>query len=129
MPKARLKTERPDPLDVHIGRRIRRRRIALKLVPEALASRVGLTAAALERYEAGAQSIAAADLWRVAKALRISMRHFVRGIPKPRPTKRAREADALERRVLKPLMALPPACRTEMVRYVGALARTLSADR
>jgi transcriptional regulator with XRE-family HTH domain len=128
MPGSRAKTRGRDPIDVHVGARLRRRRMTLKLTPRQLARRLGLTAEAVQRYESGEQPIAAADLWRMAKAMGVRMEYFARGLPKPSIPKRVREIDAIAQRVVKPLMALPPFYRAAMMRHIRELARERSAD-
>jgi transcriptional regulator with XRE-family HTH domain len=64
----------PDPVDVHVGSRIRQRRTALGISQEKLAATVGVTFQQVQKYERGANRIGASRLYYIAKALDVAVR-------------------------------------------------------
>ena len=73
----------PDPIDVHVGLRIRQRRVLLGMSMETLGAAVGLSFQMVQKYEVGINSIAASRLVEVAKALDVPPSFFFDG-PRPR---------------------------------------------
>ena len=57
------------PVDKSIGNRIRARRLALGMSQEALAAEIGITFQQVQKYEKGANRVAAATLVDIARAL------------------------------------------------------------
>ena len=66
----------PDPIDVHVGLRIRQRRVLLGMSMETLGAAVGLSFQMVQKYEVGINSIAASRLVDVAKALDVPPSFF-----------------------------------------------------
>jgi transcriptional regulator with XRE-family HTH domain len=56
-------------IDLHLGRRLRRRRRLLGLTQQQLAVQVGIRFQQIQKYECGANRISAARLWQLAEAL------------------------------------------------------------
>ena len=56
-------------IDLHLGRRLRRRRRLLGLTQQQLAMQVGIRFQQIQKYECGANRISAARLWQLAEAL------------------------------------------------------------
>ncbi len=65
-----------DPIDVHVGNRIRMQRIAQKMSQKALGQKLGVTFQQIQKYEKGANRIGAGRLFRIARILSISISHF-----------------------------------------------------
>ncbi len=89
MPVADAKSKGPDPIDVHLGKKIRRRRGQLGMSQEALAHALGLTFQQVQNYERGANRVAASRLWRLAEALDAPITFFFEGLAggeRPAPT-------------------------------------------
>jgi len=66
----------PDPIDIHVGSRIRTRRIYLDMRQEELARKLGLTFQQVQKYESGANRVSASRLWEIAAILRTSLAYF-----------------------------------------------------
>jgi transcriptional regulator with XRE-family HTH domain len=66
----------PDPIDVFVGHRIRTRRVFLDMRQEELARRLGLTFQQVQKYESGANRVAASRLWEIAGILRMPVAYF-----------------------------------------------------
>ena len=77
-----------DDIDLHLGRRLRRRRRLLGLTQQQLAVQVGIRFQQIQKYECGANRISAARLWQLAEALETPVAYFYDGLAE------AMEADA-----------------------------------
>jgi transcriptional regulator with XRE-family HTH domain len=67
-------------IDLHLGRRLRRRRRLLGLTQQQLATAVGIRFQQIQKYECGANRISAARLWQLAEALEIQVAYFYEGL-------------------------------------------------
>jgi len=67
-------------IDLHLGRRLRRRRRLLGLTQQQLASVVGVRFQQIQKYECGANRISAARLWRISAALEVPVGYFYDGL-------------------------------------------------
>ncbi|MGC2856709.1 helix-turn-helix domain-containing protein [Novispirillum sp. DQ9] len=65
------------PVDLHIGSRIRLRRVLLGLSQQQVAGAVGVTFQQIQKYESGANRISAARLYDIARALGVPPMFFV----------------------------------------------------
>ena len=70
----------PNPVDVHVGRRIRIRRVLCGLSQTALADQLGLTFQQLQKYESGANRVSASRLWHISQILDVPISWFFMGI-------------------------------------------------
>ncbi|MFI4933897.1 MAG: helix-turn-helix domain-containing protein [Caulobacterales bacterium] len=69
-----------DEIDLHLGKRVRRRRRLLGLTQQQLASACGVRFQQIQKYECGANRISAARLWRLAQALDVPVGYFFDGL-------------------------------------------------
>ena len=67
-------------IDLHLGRRLRRRRRLLGLTQQQLALRIGVRFQQIQKYECGANRMAAARLWELAEALECPVGYFYDGL-------------------------------------------------
>jgi len=67
-------------IDLHLGRRLRRRRRLLGLTQQQLAVQVGIRFQQIQKYECGANRISAARLWQLAEALETPIGYFYEGM-------------------------------------------------
>lgn len=72
--------EGPDPVDVHVGRRVRLRRKELGASQQWLAEKLDLTFQQIQKYERGANRISASKLHKVASALKTPVAYFFEGL-------------------------------------------------
>jgi transcriptional regulator with XRE-family HTH domain len=75
------KDNEPHPIDVYVGGRMRLRRIQLGLSQGALASKIGVSFQAVQKYESGDIRISASRLYDVAQVLEVSPGFFFEGYP------------------------------------------------
>jgi transcriptional regulator with XRE-family HTH domain len=67
---------RPNPVDVHVGSRVRLRRTLLGMSQEKLADALGLTFQQVQKYERGANRIGASRLHQLARILEVPVQFF-----------------------------------------------------
>ena len=71
----------PNPIDQHVGRRIRLRRNRLGWSQTVLAEKLGVTFQQLQKYERGANRVSGSRLYDIAQALNISISYFFEDVP------------------------------------------------
>lgn len=69
-----------DPVDRHVGERIRLRRESLNISQRELSRRLGLTPSQIDNYERGVNKIGAGRLWVLSDALDVSVNDFFEGL-------------------------------------------------
>ena len=74
--RGRLSDGAPNPIDVHVGTRLKLRRTLLGLSQERLAAELGLTFQQVQKYEKGLNRIGASRLWDLAQVLGVSVAYF-----------------------------------------------------
>src|SRR5512143_386909 len=78
---AELQDERtPNPVDLHVGARVRMRRRLAGVSQEKLAEALGLTFQQVQKYERGANRVSASKLWEIARALKTNVASFYEGL-------------------------------------------------
>lgn len=70
----------PNPVDVHVGSRVRLRRTLLGMSQEKLGKAVSLTFQQIQKYERGANRIGSSRLYQLAKILDVPISFFFDGI-------------------------------------------------
>jgi transcriptional regulator with XRE-family HTH domain len=75
------KEDAPHPIDAYVGGRMRLRRIQLGLSQGALASKIGVSFQAVQKYESGDIRISASRLYDVAQVLQVAPGFFFEGYP------------------------------------------------
>ena len=71
----------PNPIDKHVGGKVRMRRMLLGMSQEKLGDALGLTFQQVQKYEKGTNRIGASRLQQISKALNVSAAFFFEGIP------------------------------------------------
>ncbi len=71
----------PDPVDIHVGDRVRQRRKLLDMSQEELGALIGLTFQQVQKYERGTNRISASKLFQIARALKTNISYFFDGLP------------------------------------------------
>ena len=75
------KTGKPNPIDVHVGSRLRLRRTLLGLSQEKLGTAVGLTFQQIQKYERGANRIGASRMYALSRVLDVPVAFFFEEMP------------------------------------------------
>ena len=71
----------PDPIDRHVGSRVRMQRILMKMSQEKLGDALGLTFQQVQKYEKGLNRIGASRLQQISKTLQVPPSFFFEGAP------------------------------------------------
>ncbi|MEO5372813.1 MAG: helix-turn-helix domain-containing protein [Alphaproteobacteria bacterium] len=74
--RGRTATGSPNPIDVHVGGRVRLRRTLLGMSQEKLGDAIGLTFQQVQKYERGANRIGASRLWDLSRVLDVPVSFF-----------------------------------------------------
>lgn len=74
------KDKGPNPVDVHVGKRLRARRVMMGLSQGALAKSVGLTFQQVQKYERGLNRMGASRLFTLSKVLNVPVAYFFTGV-------------------------------------------------
>lgn len=72
----RNSSRRPNPVDAHVGARVRLRRMLLGMSQEKLAEQLGLTFQQVQKYEKGVNRIGASRLFDLAHVLGVPIQFF-----------------------------------------------------
>ena len=73
--------KKPDPIDVHVGSRVRLRRTMMGFSQEKLGERLGITFQQVQKYEKGANRIGASRLQHIASVLSTPVSFFFDDAP------------------------------------------------
>jgi transcriptional regulator with XRE-family HTH domain len=71
----------PNPIDVHVGSRVRTRRLILGMSQTKLADGLGVTFQQVQKYENGTNRISASRLQDVSGILQVPLDYFFKGAP------------------------------------------------
>src|SRR5262245_11635657 len=71
----------PNPIDQHVGRRVRMRRKMLAMSQQKLGAALGLTFQQVQKYERGANRIGASRLQQMSHILQVPVEFFFEGAP------------------------------------------------
>lgn len=78
----------PNPIDIHVGARLRQRRTLLGMSQGKLGDTVGLTFQQIQKYERGANRIGASRLYDLSRVLDVSIVYFFEEMPEDIAEKR-----------------------------------------
>ena len=71
----------PNPIDKHVGSRVRMRRMMLSMSQEKLGDALGLTFQQVQKYEKGTNRIGASRLQQISLILQVPVAFFFEGAP------------------------------------------------
>lgn len=74
------KDRSPNPIDVHVGARVRMRRLLVGLSQDKLGEALGVTFQQVQKYERGANRIGASRLFEIARVLTVPVGFFFEGV-------------------------------------------------
>jgi transcriptional regulator with XRE-family HTH domain len=118
----RLPPGTPNPVDVHVGGRVRLRRTLLGLSQEKLGEAVGLTFQQIQKYERGANRIGASRLFEFSRILEVPVSFFFDDMPEGHTVVDGRIAWGLAEHSQVPLEP-DPLTRRETLELVRAYYR------
>ena len=73
--------KKPNPVDTHVGSRVRLRRMLLGMSQERLGDSMGLTFQQVQKYEKGVNRIGASRLFQISKILDVPVQFFFEEAP------------------------------------------------
>lgn len=120
----------PDPIDIHVGRRVKLRRTLLRISQEQLAGDIGVTFQQVQKYESGHNRVSASRLYDISRVLDCPIAYFFEDIGEDvtsgRATPQPRTSDSLS----EPQAGFDddPMQRTETLELVRAYWRLHSTD-
>ena len=71
----------PNPIDKHVGSRVRMRRLILGMSQEKLGDAIGLTFQQVQKYEKGTNRMGSSRLVQIANVLKVPVTFFFEGTP------------------------------------------------
>tara|TARA_Y100000780_G_scaffold211112_2_gene210236 strand:- start:432861 stop:433274 length:414 start_codon:yes stop_codon:yes gene_type:complete len=89
----RYSSENPDPIDIHVGQRVRTRRNLLSMSQEKLAEALGITFQQVQKYENGVNRVSSSRLYNIAKIMGVSIDYFFEGFGESPSTPALRAAE------------------------------------
>jgi transcriptional regulator with XRE-family HTH domain len=81
-PGGKIMKKAPNPVDKHVGSRVRMRRLMLSLSQEKLGDALGLTFQQVQKYEKGTNRIGASRLQQISGILQVPVAFFFEGAPR-----------------------------------------------
>ena len=73
--------KQPNPIDIHVGSRVRLRRMMLGMSQEKLGEHLGITFQQIQKYEKGTNRICASLLQNIARVLSVPVSFFFEDAP------------------------------------------------
>jgi transcriptional regulator with XRE-family HTH domain len=120
-----------DPIDTHVGQRLRMRRSLLSMSQEKLGSAIGVSFQMVQKYERGDCRVGASRLMKIAQALQVPVAFFFEGFSgnitglAVAEDKKAMDENVLHSKetidLLKAYYALPEAVRKHVLGIVRGL--------
>jgi len=122
----------PDPVDIHVGQRVRARRKMLGLSQTQLGKELGVTFQQVQKYERGTNRIGSSRLFRMSTTLDVPVAYFFEGaetkLPGYNDALSALDGDAFDRQETKELVEAYYRIADPRIRKkVLGLARLLSS--
>ncbi|MEQ8814880.1 MAG: helix-turn-helix domain-containing protein [Thalassobaculum sp.] len=128
----------PNPVDIHVGARVRLRRTLLGMSQERLGEALGLTFQQVQKYERGANRIGASRLFDLARALQVPVGFFFDDLPEGvaeggPPTAPVQDDDPMQRRETIELVRAfyriqDPTARRRLFELTRSIADTMDSD-
>ncbi len=112
----------PNPVDVHVGSRIRLRRTLLGMSQEKLGTAIGLTFQQVQKYERGTNRVGSSRLFQLSKVLNVPVSFFFDDMPEEIAGSRGHLEDA------KVPFADNPQSKRETLELVRNFHRISGAD-
>ena len=111
---------KPNAVDVHVGERMRQRRIALSMTQTQVGGALGLTFQQIQKYEHGSNRVSASRLWELSVVLQCSVGFFFDKMDQPTASLSPRN---LARAEADPYVAHPEKLPREAQELVKAYCR------
>lgn len=111
--------------DVHIGRRLRERRIALGLSQSELAEKLGISFQQVQKYESGANRISGSRLWDISRVVDAPVAFFFDGLEGGASNQSERPLDRQTLEIARAVnMIDDDEVRSQLIRLVKVFAKS-----
>jgi len=110
----------PNPVDIHVGRRVRLRRTLLGLSQERLGEMIGLTFQQVQKYERGTNRIGASRLYDLSRVLNVPIQFFYDDMTTETAGQSPRLRAGLEEAPSEPYIDEDPMKRRETLELIRA---------
>ena len=88
-PEKKISKKSPNPIDRHVGARVRMRRMMVSMSQEKLGDKLGITFQQIQKYEKGTNRIGASRLQHIASVLQVPVAFFFEDAPGAVPPRNA----------------------------------------
>ena len=119
----------PNPVDIHVGARVRFCRTVQRISQTTLADALGLTFQQIQKYERGTNRISASRLWDISQALGVPVTYFFDDLPDAMSREEAHQQESvpeLTRELVSLLVAFNKINKKSVRRQIFDLTRTLA---
>ncbi len=126
---AKTGKKKTNPIDIHVGARMRLMRLERSISQCALGAAIGVSFQQVQKYEKGANRIGASTLWAIAQALKAPVGSFYDGLDARPPSKMETALNAAAQadvKFVRDYLALPPAVKSRARALVRALCEAYS---
>ena len=114
----------PDPIDVHVGSRVRLRRTLLGMSQGRLGDAIGLTFQQVQKYERGANRVGSSRLFDLARVLEVPIAYFFEDMEASVANKSPSRLMGVSETRMQPYVSEPdPLARRETLELVRAYYR------
>jgi transcriptional regulator with XRE-family HTH domain len=122
-----IKRNGPDPIDVHVGHRLREARLLAKLNQIQLGEGIGVTFQAVQKYEAGENRLSASRLYMAAQFVGLPVSFFFEGMGDREAAARGRAFSAKGVKLIGLLRQIDDrALLTTIVQFIRAVGSVTS---
>ena len=134
MPKRRRKRrtilrDGPDPVDIHVGARVRERRVSLGMSQRDLGDCVGVAFQQIQKYERGTNRISASKLWAISHFFDVPIEWFFDGLGELSQGQEDVMTKTEARQLARYYQACPPPIRNSLRSLFRATAKLKGAVR
>ena len=112
----------PDPVDVHVGGRVRERRVSLGISQAKLGEYLRLTFQQIQKYEKGKNRISASKLWALSHFFEVPVEWFFEGLGETSQKQNDIMARLEARQLARNYSACPASTRNHLRALVRATA-------
>lgn len=120
----------PREIDIHVGQRVRQRRVLFGMSQTELANAIGLTFQQLQKYEKGVNRISASKLWQISQVLEAPVQWFFKEFSESKEKGNVcRESSHIKRETLELVrnyVAAPPDVQQKFLSLVKSIAKSVS---
>ena len=112
----------PNPVDVHVGKRVRERRVSLGMTQTDIGEYLRLTFQQIQKYERGANRLSASKLWALSHFFKVPVEWFFEGLGKAGKGREDMMTRPEARQLAKYYSTCPASTRKRLLALIRATA-------